>query len=424
VKRGARAAVVVTAFAATGVGALVACSSDDSAPPAGVPDAAVADAGPVPEASPPPDVFVPTGYDGGLGIPLVDVPDTPCGTRGGTPAVVVAADAGTTTTFGSLHSTGARWLASSSDGASVLAINPDGTSAAVSTSATVGGGAVNTIGGQAFLAGGVNFASVVVQPIDTNGAAVGAPIDLAAEDPEGMGVATNDTAMLVAWGTPTGIRARGFTPDGVAVGTAPYDLAVTSRLDEPTIRLAYWDQGLFGGVFSGRDGSEYLTAFGRGSTGGRTDDPHALFAGPVARRVAGLTKATGGYALLMSVDDGSQPYAMLMLLDVGGRPRTSGLKLLGSVEAAAIAVNGDEVGVLAVKGTKSGSLELLQPVFRPFSATTGEPLGPWVCLDTPGPQIELGGGLAPDGAGYAAVYKASDGSASFVRFDHLGTGGP
>jgi len=179
---------------------------------------------------------------------------------------------------------------------------------------------------------------------------------------------------------------------------------------------------LFAVVFSGNDtGVSNQTAFARGTATARSGDPTNLFKGDVGRRVVGFARTPSGYALLMGVDDGTTPYAMLVLLDHGGRRASAGLKLLGTVDGTSLSVSGTEIGVLARRKEGQGANALFAVEFRPFDAS-GAPLGPWVCFEPPGADVDFGGAIAAEGTGYAAVFRTRDGNTSLARFDRLGTG--
>jgi hypothetical protein len=267
----------------------------------------------------------------------------------------------------------------------------------------------------------VNFASVILQQYDASGAPVGAPIPLASEDGEDLAIGASGTSALVLWAGTASIQARGFSA-GAAVGAAPYLFAKTGLVHDLSASVVASDDDLFAVAFSGNDtGYSYQTAFGRGTTTGRVGDPSNLFSGHAARHVVALARTPPGYALLVGVDEGPVPYALLVLLDVGGRPTTAGLKLVGTGDGSGLVVNGSEIGVLAHRTETHGQSVLVAAEFRPFDLN-GAPLGPWVCFDPPAAMGDVGGALAADGAGYAALYRTKDGATSLVRFDHLGTG--
>ena len=398
----------------------LACSSEEQH--AGSTPVAVPEAG-IPEAEAPVDAPAPPpGYDGGVGLGLSDVADTPCSARGGSLSVVLAgSDAAPGTGFRSLQKVGERRVADAIDGSGFVVFDADGKNATFIQTSLQGGG-TTALAGQIVFGGGVGTDSASMQTFGTNGTASGAPVPLGLDPPAGLAVGADEQAALAVWATTNKFRARGFA-GGAAAGDGVYDLALGASTKGPSVAVSSVKNGLFAVAFSGDDGSSYQTAFGRGSASARIGDPSNLFTGEVPRTVVGLARTPSGFALLVTVADGANPYAMLVLLNVGGRPTSAGLKLLGTREAAAVAVNGSEIGVLAQRreGTAFESKSAFE--FRSFDLA-GAPLGPWVCLEAPDTQRRLGGGLVADGAGYAAIFRAADGSTSLARFDHLGTAAP
>jgi hypothetical protein len=400
----------------------LACSSETH-PRAGIEMPSDAGAG-VPEAAPPDDAMgpPPSGYDGGVGVGLVDVADTPCTPRGGSVAVVMrAGDAAARPSFRSLSQVGTKRVADAVDGSGFLVFDGDGSNGAFVATSLRGGGST-VLDGQIVFGGGIGTQSASIQAYGTNGAPTGAEVPLVFEEPAGLALGSDAHAGLAVWATRTNVRARGFA-GGAPAGTDAYELAVGARTRTPSIAVSSVKDGLFAVAFSGDDGSAYQTAFGRGSATARIGDPSNLFTGPVARSVVGLARTPSGFALLVTVADGANPYAMLLLTDAGGRRTSAGLKLMGTLEATAIAVKGSEIGVLAQRREGDAFEAKIGAEFRAFDLA-GAPLGPWVCLEPPVSASGHGGGLVAESNGYAALFGASDGSTSLARFDHLGTGMP
>jgi len=386
-------------------------------------------AAPIEAAAPPPG-----GYDGGVGLGLADVADTPCGMRGGALSVVVpgvpgmpGVDGGTdggvagspAASLRNLHVLGTRRLAEVIDDPSFVLFDADGKNAKVVTT-TLAQGTSAALGQQALYAGyrDTDGLQVDVQAYDATGAPAGGEVTLAGEDPEALAAAVDSTAAFFVWGNRTRgtLQARAFAA-GAADGMLPYDFARGVEVSSPSIAVATVKDGLFAAAFSSGKNGAYLTAFGRGSRTARSGDPSALFSGGVATTVVGMTRTPSGFAILLTVQDSSNPYAMLVLTDVGGRRTSAGLKLLGTIQGSAIALNGSEIGVLAHR-RENGKVAV---EFRAFDLA-GAPVAPWVCLDAAGDDAALGGGLVADGAGYSAIFRSADGSASLARFDHVGTG--
>lgn len=396
----------------------VGCASSADAPASSgvyVPETGVPEATTPDEASAPPP-----GYDGGVGLGLADVADTPCSARGGSLGVVLpATDGSLQPSFRSLQKIGDRRVADAVDGSGFVVFDADGKNGKFVVTSLRGGG-TTVLGGQILLAGGVGSGSSSIQPYGADGALVGVAVPLDSKEPVGLAAGADEQSALAVWTSKGNFRARGFA-GGAAAGAEPYDLAVGANTGAPSVAVSSVKNGLFAVAFSGDDGSSYQTAFGRGSAVARVGDPSNLFRGEAPRTVVGLARSTSGFALLVTVIDGANPYAMLVLTDAGGRRTSAGLKLLGTREAAAVVVNGSEIGVLAHRGTAFEATTTVE--FRSFDLA-GAPLGPWVCLDTPNARGRAGGGLVADGTGYAALFTGTDGSTSLARFDRLGTGAP
>ncbi len=387
---------------------------------------------PIEAAAPPPG-----GYDGGVGLGLADIADTPCGMRGGALSIVVpgtpaddaganagdgGAEAGAAVPAGSLrnlHALGTRRVAETIDDPSFVLFDADGKNAKV-VPTTLTQGTTAVLGQQALYAGfrDTGGLQINLQAYDPTGALAGAEVNLAGEDPEALAATVDSTAAFFVWGNRTRgtLQARAFGA-GAADGMLPYDFARGVDVSTVSIAVAPVKDGLFASAFSVGGNGAFVTAFGRGSRTARSGDPSELFTGAVPRKVVGMTRTSSGFAILVTVQDSSNPYAMLVLTDVGGRRTSAGLKLVGTVEGSAIVTNGSEIGVLAHR-RENGKVAV---EFRAFDLA-GAPLAPWVCLDAPGDDTALGGGLVADGAGYSAIFRAADGSASLARFDHFGTG--
>jgi hypothetical protein len=363
----------------------------------------------------------PSGYDGGLGLGLADVADTPCSKRGGTLTPVIAANDASAAAprWHNLHAFGSRLVADATDQSGFVVFDSSGANAKVVSSPLASGG-TTTLGNAIVGAGSADGLIAAAQPFDSNGGAIGMPIPVAGEDPEGLAIGSDGTTALMVWSNFQNLRARGVSAMG-ALGMGPYDLAVSAPVNDPSVAVSFVKQDLYAVVFSGNDtGTTYQTAFGRGSSTQRVGDPSNLFRGLVARTVVGLARTAKGFALVVAVSDGPKTYGMLVLMDVGGHRTSAGLKLLGTIDTTAVAVNGDTIGVLATRNAAGMGATV---EFRPFGAD-GTPLGPWVCLDDLGSDTDLGGGLAPDGNGFVAIFRSKDGADSLARFDHLGTGAP
>jgi hypothetical protein len=364
----------------------------------------------------------PQGADGGLGVGMADVGDTPCATRGGTLATVLSADAGPAVgerpQMRSLAIIGARRASDTVDGSGILFFDADGKNATLVDTKVSGAGAIATMGSELVLAGTASFTTMFARPFDASGNG-GQPSELAPEEGESVAIGASDTESLVTWTTSAGaIRARGFAAAGPK-GDA-FDFALGALTQNGTIAVANAGGGLFAAAFSGARGEDWQTAFGRSKDGKRVAVPHDVFTGPVTRHTIALVKVPTGYAMLLTVNDGPG-YAALSMLDELGFPSRPVLKLVGTLAGLGLAVNGSDMVVVAARdGGKAHDQKAVE--MRTFSLA-GDPSGSWVCLDGPvGPNVLPFGAPVADGAGFSILFRASDGSTALARVDRLGTG--
>jgi hypothetical protein len=370
----------------------------------------------------------PVQTDVELGIPVIEVADTPCVAMGGTSAPVIASGAGPTQPFRSLQRVSTGWAADTVGGASFATFNEDGSNVAIGTAPAPG--VIATSGGSFDFAGVANQ-GIELLTYQATGTEQGSPIMLGQEYPTDMALASGAGGVLAAWGASTGLRGRG-TQGTSAAGSAPFDLALTTLTGELTVSAIADGNGFFAFAFSGDNGGgggseTYQTVFGRATSTARSGDPVALFTGSTHREVVQLANTGSGYVLLLSVGKpalgGPSPFAAMAFFDVSGN--VSHIERLdGTSSALGLAVQGSEIGVVALRTdlAEGGTVDYV-PEFRPFDAT-GSPIGAWVCLDVETATTAVGAVLAPYGTGYASLVSSTDGAVSLERFDHLGTGSP
>ncbi len=143
---------------------------------------------------------------------------------------------------------------------------------------------------------------------------------------------------------------------------------------------------------------------------------HNLFATSAPVAVVKIVKTSAGYALALNANvAGARAETVIVPLNPFGQLAGPAHKFEGSNHTYGIAAQGDGIGIVAQKTNGSTA-------FRALDAM-GAPVGPWVCLDTPTPNRDHSASIAPDGAGYAALYLAPDGATYLRRFDRTGTGG-
>ena len=363
---------------------------------------------------------VPT-VDAGLGVGVVDIADTACADLGGTVVRILAADAGGMQPFRSLQPVASRWVADFVTGAGFVTFDGAGTTVASAVGNTPIPFGFVAASGDSFALGGVSK-GVVFATYDANGSLQGQAVQLSAEAPTDIALASNGSSSLVVWGAATGLRGRGVN-GSMPAGAGPFDLAFTDLTGQLSSAVIDDGGGIFAFAFSGDNGgSTHQTVFGRATAVARAGDPVAIFTGSAARQVVQLAKTGQGYALLITAGD-DEPSAVLLMLDpLGDVVRAD--RLLGTSTAMSLASLGNEVGVVALRATEvapdaGDTSPAYAPEFRPFDAT-GTPIGPWVCLEQVSPNAQVGAVIAANGSGYASLINASDGSVQFAQFDHLG----
>jgi hypothetical protein len=175
---GAATLVVVVASS------FLACASDARREDAGVvPEAGAPEVPAIAEeAAPPP----PSGYDGGVGLGLADVADTPCAPRGGPMMVVLPSAPAPPVAYRSLQQVGERRVADAADGSGFVVLDASGAGAARTSSAPLGLAATAVLGSQIVLGGrtGENLNKAMAQVYDPMGTAAGSAVFLANEYPD------------------------------------------------------------------------------------------------------------------------------------------------------------------------------------------------------------------------------------------------
>jgi hypothetical protein len=342
------------------------------------------------------------------------VPDTACGDAGGVRATVYSSGA-KAGAFNALGTLGSRRVAQSSADQGFVLLDTAGTNASATPTAL--GTDVNRIAtdGTTLGVAGVTLPQVLFQRYDAFGAALGdgGAVVLASDQLQGIAVGQSAGTFLVTWATPNGVYARGIDAIGQPAGPA-FALDSTGQANLTASIVA--DNGgfavLWAGYASQGGGIVVRTALSKASTTAMTST-HDISALNRARSVIQLVKTPTGYAAILDepsfAPDPSR--IRLLLLDANGAPTIDPPILGGAVRSYGLAAQGAELGVLAQRA--DGTL-----AFRPFAAN-GAPLGSWQCIGA-APQLTKIAALDVDGAGYAAIYGATDGTVMLARFDHLG----
>lgn len=403
--------VVASCLVAAAVGA---CSDSDVSQGATV-KPGEADGGVVPSPGVLRDAAVEGGTDGGGDPPLdtVSIADGPCVAPGGTVKVVYPrpADLG----FLGLEKLGARWVASARDDRGFVLLDADGANASAQppTSSLDARARAASNGVVTF---GIVGEGLAFRRFDDQGNAVGAPLvattEAAARNPNLA--PRDDGSALLVWGTPFDVYVRSVDAQGV-LGVRPFEVDDSSP--KSRFRSAVLADGpRYAVAWSVR---EDLTA--RFRTRLALVDPSALTARATTlntttspQEVVGIVRSSTGFRVLVDTPPPG-PGMVLIETDQTGKVVGPGHVIAGSLQALGLAAQGDELGVVALRADK-------RVAFRPLTSKL-EAAGPWVCLDAPATSNpDFSGAIAPDGAGYAVLYRAADDGQSLRRFDRLGTG--
>lgn len=417
------AAFVLVAFA---------CGDDDSAPGTTPPkdggtDDVLRESGG--------DAIVPDEDAGTFSV--VDVADTPCTPRAGSERVLYAA--AENTGISSLATLGTRRVAQRFDG--FVLMDADGQNA--SPSAIAESRAVTVLGPDTLVSVGSNGQGPVVSFHSATGATT-VPARLADVMPTlGVAVGGGDGTGLVVFGTQAGVKARGFDTS-TFIGPF-FFLSSAEEVQNFAASIARKADGSFGIAFSGETigtAENRRLAFVRATTTGNIPVGFNLEFGKVPRRVTQLIgRPKGGWALLFSY--GNELVAHLALLTEEGRLEGPIRRFTGTSSALALAMSGDELGVLALHPGASSPADAgadaeadagdagapgdaappiasdLRVAFRPLGLD-GNPLAGWVCLGGGVPTTTIAGAMMAEDNGYAAAYSRANGEVVFARFDRRG----
>lgn len=351
--------------------------------------------------------------DGGLGtIETILVADTPCVPGGGTSAELYDAPKAVPG-FRRLESVGSRRLASGEafvlfDGAGT---NPSTDPIYVGSSLNASGSEGATVG-----VGAVDSTELSFQRFDAQGATVGGRLALESSTlrfPDLSLAGSNGTSLLV-WRSGLDLRAIGVTAAGATAGPS-FTFGAGSFETRVAFGIAPAPDG-FAIAWAGdsRPGGTRLS-FVKASLTGIVGAPVRITGVLADERVVRLARTKTGYVMLLDEGQtGIDTATYVLRLDDDGNPIPPTYKFLGTSYAYDMAIQGEEIGIVARR--KTG-----EPMFRALDKT-GAPLGSWVCLAGSLQNVVGGYAIDVDGAGYAAVGTMPDNSTRLFRFDRLGTG--
>lgn len=413
--------LVLTTAVAGLLAAAAGCSDDDGGSPAVVvPDSGDPSPGADGALPPPPEAGIRREAGAGT-FSLVDLADTPCAARGGTAQEVYAPG----TLFSPLQLTrvGARLASRSIDG--VVVMNADGTGASASPLVTpIDVGAIASSGGTLLAVGGASN-TLRAARIDASGAVAPETLLVSDQPSPGVGAGGGGGAALIAWNGASDLQARSFDEQGAP---QPGFLVRTSLAEvlDPVVSVAHVSGDQFAVAHSGRSfEGDYRLTFTRVTTRQRAGTSFTLTSGKTPLRLVQMAATTKGFGLLIAYGDNPRGPAVLVTLDDEGHFTGPARRLLGTMQGFALAASGDELGVITWRGRPSAEAgELVSDAveLRPFSAT-GEPLGPWVCLDAPTTDVDTRAAAVGEPNGYSILMRTPAQAVALVRVNKRGTGG-
>jgi hypothetical protein len=373
------------------------------------------------------DARAPTDHGTLAAAPTVEIADTACKPRGGTPIAVdgiinnssgdggvEAGDAGAPpASIGPVVATvriGTRRAAQLTGSGGVLLFDADGANA--SSTPVVAGEVGNVVASEGTALGVAAYAGNAVRyaRFDAQGQAVGAPLIITTEVTSGMAIAGGGGRALVVWSSTDAVRAR-VVRDGV-VAAAPFDIASKAATTFFTATAVSDGADGFGVAWSGSRGpSAYELRFGHARDGSADVPDVELLTSKSPYSVVQVARTADGYALLYNAPGSS---VFVARLDGSGKPLGPLMRLAGATLGWGIAAQGSEIGVVARRST--GEIQ-----FRSFAAN-GAALGDWVCFEPSTGDPDLQATIDSDPVGYAVVYRSSAHTNSLVRLDRLGTG--
>lgn len=343
-------------------------------------------------------------------LEMVHEPDTPCSAVGGTVGVVFAGDAGAPA-FDRLGKVATRWFAGSRDEQGFVLFDPDGSNATelrtlgAKSRAESSGTTLGVLGRSAGLSYGM---------FDALGEPVGSPVTVTA-DPSAsrQALARGGEGALLLWSTPTNLFSATVDAQGMVA-------SLPSPFEAPSSKSSFVGAAAYTGTSYAvawsvlDEGKTYRTSFALATADGVFGPAIKLHTSAARHTLVSMRRVPDGFAVLINL---TEPVVapLLLVLDGTGKPVGPGRILDGASTAFDVAARTTELGVVALRNDH-------RVEFRPF-AGSGSPLGPWVCLDAPGPEnLDYSAAIDSDEQGYAVLHRMADDGQALRRFDRLGTG--
>jgi hypothetical protein len=345
-------------------------------------------------------------------VETVAIPDAACVSAGGTVRVVYPAPAALG--FVTLENVGARWLASAREDRGFVLFDADGANASAQPNPLSRNARARATSGGIETFGAVNQ-GLAFRRYDLQGNAIGDAV-LATTDTTATGpnLSPADGGTLLVWGLPFNVYASVVDAQGeldagafALEGSSPKSLFRSAVVADGARHAVAWS-------VRETDDARFRTRFAFFTPGESPTPATTLYGTASPQEVVAIVRSSTGFRVLVHAPPPG-PGALLLEVDANGTRIGPARVLVGVTEALGLAAQGDELGVVALRPDK-------RVAFRPLTSKL-EAAGPWVCLDAPATtNPDFTAAIAPDGQGYAVLYRAADDGQSLRRFDKLGTG--
>jgi hypothetical protein len=199
--------------------------------------------------------------------------------------------------------------------------------------------------------------------------------------------------------------------DALGVATSPFDFGAGSVASSFNAAVTGAADG-FAITWTGepRPGI-YETSFAEATDAGLRAPAVSVVSTTKPHRVMALERMSSGYALLLDATF-EVHVPVLLLLDESGHPKGSARWISGALFAWGIAVQDQEIGIVAKRSSGEAEFRVLDD--------TGSPFGPWVCLTEPSDAVDHAAAIDGDDEGYAVLARTAAGAEQLFRLDRAG----
>ena len=349
------------------------------------------------------------GGDAATGIEVVEVADEPCSASSAEPHIVMAPEA-LRLSFDRAGLVGERRFAFDSASLALLTFDSNGENGSPILYADLG--AAVGFDEQLVTLELAEQGELVVKSYDAMAVALPDSLELDAAGTGSHALAASPDAVLGVWRTGSELRGQLFTPQRL-IGLA-FDFGPLSCGEHDCTSFVLWTGEHFLVLWSRIDTHGSVVSWAAIDGEGNLLSASNILGAKQDQRLAGAAQLEGGRVAVLLTEGSPALAPLLVFLDAFGTPEPTMRRFLGATQAWGIASHGDQLAIVA--RSSEG-----QAVLRPLSGS-GEALSTWVCLDDSGKStgFEPQAALFPDGDGYAAVVRGTDGSAAYLALDTAG----